>query len=145
MPATHETVVVPIDFSQETERLVRIALDHASAPENLHVLHVLYPLDYVSPGVLLGDVSEAEREKEVNKKFDELRDALGGPAFKTTVLMGDPGIQICEYADEHKADLIVVTSHGYHGLKRLFLGSTAERIIRHAHCSVLVLRRTDAE
>lgn len=38
--------------------------------------------------------------------------------------------------------LIVIPSHGYHGAKRLLLGSVAERVLRHAPCSVLVLRQT---
>jgi len=39
----------------------------------------------------------------------------------------------------------VIPSHGYHGVKRLFLGSVAERVLRHAPCRVLVLRRNDAD
>ena len=69
----------------------------------------------------------------------------GAPGARPAVLTGDAGIAVAEYATRVNADLIVVPSHGYHGLKRLLLGSTAERIIRHAHCSVLVLRRKDAE
>ena len=61
------------------------------------------------------------------------------------VLTGDAGLATADYASQVNADLIVVPSHGYHGVKRFLLGSTAERIIRHAHCSVLVLRRKDAE
>jgi nucleotide-binding universal stress UspA family protein len=57
----------------------------------------------------------------------------------------NPGTEIAEYADEIGADLIVIPSHGYHGVKRLLLGSVAERVIRAAHCSVLVLRRSDAD
>ncbi len=58
---------------------------------------------------------------------------------------GDPGLVITDYATEIGAGLIVIPSHGYHGLKRLVLGSVAERVIRHADCSVLVLRRGDAD
>ena len=68
-----------------------------------------------------------------------------GLAATVTVLAGDAGLETADYAKKVGADLIVVPSHGFHGMKRLLLGSTAERIIRHAHCSVLVLRRKDAE
>ena len=61
------------------------------------------------------------------------------------VIIGDPGISIANYAEEVKADLVVIPSHGYHGLHRLVLGSTTERVIRHCHSPVLVLRRHDAE
>ena len=61
------------------------------------------------------------------------------------VLFGNPGLEIADYAKNIQADLIVIPSHGYHGVKRFVLGSVAERVIRHAECSVLVLRRSDAE
>ena len=48
---------------------------------------------------------------------------------------------ICETAEKQKADLIVIGTHGFTGLRHLFLGSTAERVIRHAPCSVLVVRK----
>ena len=53
---------------------------------------------------------------------------------------GDPGHQIAQYAEEAKADLIVLPSHGRSGLQRLLIGSVAERVVRHAPCPVLVVR-----
>ena len=55
-------------------------------------------------------------------------------------LIGDPGTMIINYASDVKADLIVMPSHGRHGLKRLVLGSTTERVLRHTEIPVLVLR-----
>ena len=62
---------------------------------------------------------------------------------KTIIREGDPGLLIADYAAEVHADLIVMPSHGYHGVKRLLLGSVAERVLRHANCPVLVLRRPE--
>ena len=56
------------------------------------------------------------------------------------ILFGDPGHEITEFAERVKADLIVMPSHGRTGLSRLLIGSVAERVIRLAHCPVLVLR-----
>ena len=67
------------------------------------------------------------------------------PQVTFDVTIGQPGHEICEYADETNADMIVISSHGYHGMKRFLLGSVAEVVIRHAHVPVLVLRRADAE
>jgi len=61
------------------------------------------------------------------------------------VISGNPGMEISKFADDVKADFVVIPSHGYHGLHRLVLGSTTERVIRHSHAPVLVLRRHDAE
>lgn len=52
---------------------------------------------------------------------------------------------VCRYAATQPADLIVVTTHGRTGLRRLLLGSVAERVVRHATCPVLVVRRRDTK
>ena len=49
--------------------------------------------------------------------------------------------EICAAARELKADLIVIATHGYTGYKRMFLGSTAERVVQHSPCPVLVVRQ----
>ena len=58
--------------------------------------------------------------------------------------VGDPASVVAAYARKHQADLIVVPSHGYHGIKRMVMGSVAEQIIRHCECAVLVLHRYDS-
>jgi nucleotide-binding universal stress UspA family protein len=64
-------------------------------------------------------------------------------AVKVSVLVhdGTPFDEICHTAKTLGADLIVLTTHGYTGLKHVWLGSTAERVVRHAHCPVLAVRR----
>ncbi|MEO1982325.1 MAG: universal stress protein, partial [Fuerstiella sp.] len=82
---------------------------------------------------------------KVTEKLTQLADEHGASEATVAVQLGTPGLEIADYARDHGADLIIVPSHGYHGFKRMFLGSVAERVIRHAECSVLVLRRADAE
>jgi nucleotide-binding universal stress UspA family protein len=48
--------------------------------------------------------------------------------------------EITDAAKSLRADLIVIATHGYTGLKHVLLGSTTERVVRHAHCPVLVVR-----
>ncbi|MCA9065482.1 MAG: universal stress protein [Planctomycetaceae bacterium] len=145
MAFTDVTVVVPVDFSPQSEFAVRSAMSIAADPQRLHIVHVLMPLDSISPGVLLGDVSDKKRTEAVKTNMDKLAREQGAVGAKEVVLFGDPGLQIADYARSVEADLIVIPSHGYHGIKRFVLGSVAERVIRHAECSVLVLRRSDAE
>lgn len=144
--ASKKNVVVPIDFSGQSKIAIETALEVVDSPENLHVVHVLFPLDAVSPGVVWGELDDKKREEsalEHAKQF--LSDSNLPSTVKVLVRIGDPGTEIAEYAESVKSELIVVPSHGYHGLKRIFLGSVAERIIRHANCAVLVLRRSDAD
>lgn len=138
-------IVVPVDFSGESERAVAAAVELADAPANVHLVHVLFPLDSVSPGVVWGEVTDEKRETAVRDSFDQLIEKQNISGVSAEVIIGNPGLEIAEYAEKIQADLIVIPSHGYHGMKRLLLGSVAERVIRHANCSVLVIRRSDAD
>ena len=139
------TVVVPVDFSGESPNAIRTGLSIAGGASNLHLVHVLVPIDAISPGVLLGDVTEESRAAHVKEHLQKIAEENGAGDAHQSVPIGNPGLEVAEYAKDIKADLIIVPSHGYHGVKRMVLGSVAEKIIRHAECSVLVLRRSDAE
>ena len=67
-----------------------------------------------------------------------------GLTAETAVRDGDPRSVIVEEAEEWDADLIVVGSHGYTGLKRWLLGSVAQSVVGHAPCSVEVVRRKES-
>jgi len=64
-----------------------------------------------------------------------------GLALESRVRRGDPSHEIVEEAKSWGADLIVVGSHGRTGMQRLLLGSVAEQVVRHAPCSVEVVRQ----
>lgn len=67
------------------------------------------------------------------------RASQGNPSLEF-VAVGKPAAEIVKTAKEWPADVIVIGSHGRHGLERALLGSVAERVMRHAPCSVLVVR-----
>src|SRR5690606_19536033 len=144
-PLKHRTVVVPVDFSDETESAIRAGLERVQDPSGLHVVHVIFPLDVRTHGLLPEEASDSSREETAKLHLEETLTKMGVAGAHAAVLVGDAGLETADYAKQVNADLIVLPSHGYHGVKRLLIGSTAERIIRHAHCSVLVLRRKDAE
>ena len=60
--------------------------------------------------------------------------------MKRQDVIGDPGHEITEYAEEIGASLIITPSHGRTGLSRLLIGSVAERVVRLAKCPVMVLK-----
>ena len=138
-------VVVPIDFSTASENSLRTALELVKQPADVHVLHVVPPLDALAYGEIeMWHTENVASRRQAAERF--LADFLKQHGFANTtsaVLVGDPGLGISEYAREQGADLIVLPSHGYHGIKRVLLGSVAERVLRHAPCEVLVLRRKD--
>lgn len=70
----------------------------------------------------------------------ELALSFPDSTISTEVLLGSPDSKIVESAEEIGADIIVVGSHGYNRWERLLLGSISDSVVRHSHCSVLVVR-----
>ena len=143
---TQKPVIVPIDFSGMSVEAVETALQLASDPDNVHVVHVVPVLDHISPDREDWTIPGDEERRDLAKQhFSRFLDEHGFRNLREVVLDGDPGSVIAEYAAEKKAGVIVIPSHGYHGLKRILLGSVAERVVQLADCPVLILRRQDAE
>ena len=138
--APRNTIVVPVDFSEKSLSAVDVALQLAASPSGVHVVHVLQELSAVEPGEVWHTVDHETRKNHVLEALAKrLSDAMYRD-LRHAALFGDPGSEIAEYAREVGADLIVLTSHGRTGIKRLLIGSVAERVIRLAHCPLLVLR-----
>lgn len=135
-----KTVVVPVDFSEESYAAIEEAARLVQSPAALHVIHVLppfVPADSVMVWEVHAEKSAVSRARE--QLVRKLTDAGLGESH-AVVRIGDPGSEIAAFADELSAELIVLPSHGRTGLRRLLIGSVAERVIRMAHCPVLVLR-----
>ena len=138
-----KTVVVPVDFSTASADALKTALPLVAKPEDVHVIYVTAPpiaFNYAEGWALDDPATRMKAARQHLTKFLETANAAG---VKTIIREGDPGLLIADYADEVQADLIVMPSHGYHGVKRLLLGSVAERVLRHASCPILVLRRPE--
>ena len=141
-PLRTVTVVVPVDLSDESVAAIRVGLNCVAAPAGLYVVHVLPPLsDFWAAGLLEPLANGRTREDAARERIEELTGRAGALGAQAVVLEGDPGLEASGYADTVGAGLIVVPSHGYRGVERVLIGSTAERIVRHANCPVLVLRR----
>ena len=139
-----QPVLVPTDYSEASLRAIRVAKSIAGADSDVTVIYVaqdfdltLHPLTWTS-----GPMPDYQQDRLLAalRKWSEEHE-LGN--VNLVVRIGDPGMRVCAFAEETKIRLIVVPSHGRHGVSRLLLGSVAERIIRHCHGSVLVLRRTN--
>jgi nucleotide-binding universal stress UspA family protein len=139
--APRQKVVVPIDFSDDSFAALDTALDLVDDPKKVHVIYVLAVLEPAEPGVIWATIDEESRARHAEQALRErLADAkYQGVSMK--IEFGDPGHEVAQFAQEQGADLIVLNSHGRTGIKRLLIGSVAERIVRLAHCPVLVLRK----
>jgi hypothetical protein len=64
---------------------------------------------------------------------------FGGVKFGTVFTEGSPALDICSFAKHHDVDLIITSTHGLTGFQHVMIGSIAEKVVRHAPCSVLVM------
>jgi nucleotide-binding universal stress UspA family protein len=139
-----KNIVVPIDFSAESQKALQYASKLASQfGATLKLIHVVEPTPFINdlPNVVLTR-SDQEIAKESRIRLqalakDEIDELI---PVQTGVRIGKPYHEIASFAKVTDADLIVISTHGYTGLKHTLLGSTAERVVRYATCPVLVVR-----
>ena len=140
-------IVVCTDFSSCSDLALEQAADIASRDgARVFLIHVYDPKSVKGPGarpVLEGD-RQAWDEGSMHQ-LKEARHRFFGHIADTDVQYdavpsAHPSIEICRIAQETKASLIVLGSHGRTGMLRRLLGSVAEATVRHAPCSVFVVR-----
>jgi nucleotide-binding universal stress UspA family protein len=135
------TVVVPVDFSDDSLAAVDTALELVADPSGVQVVHVLPEASMMDPDPVWLEIDNANRS---DRTIDALRQRLPGERYEKLPIeieFGDPGYRIADFAHRIGAELIVIPSHGRTGLGRMLLGSVTERVIRLSHCPVLVLRK----
>ena len=139
-----QKVLVPMDFSKHSKAAVDwgVVLAHEHKAE-LHFLHVvdmdLHPEYYLISYEPILKTNSAL----VDRLNNNLVEFTGMPKGKAVYALeeGKPQSEIKKYADENDIDLIVMAVRGMSNLEHLLVGSTAERIVRTAHCPVLTVGR----
>jgi nucleotide-binding universal stress UspA family protein len=138
-------VLVPMDFSDCSKKALVDAVHLAGQFDaRVWLVYVRHPI-YYAPDMVPFGISEARREGVSDNAEQRLqalaREVAGRDApVETLIREGDPAKEIVAAAAELGADLIVVATHGYTGLKHLWHGSIAEKVVRYASCPVLVVR-----
>jgi universal stress protein A len=136
-------ILVPIDFSDCSKKALNYAIPFARQfGAELKLLHVVEPYP-AAPEMMPYD---AETIEYGLLEMEALRKELGnvGPC-SILVRKGAPPTEITSAAKDVEADLIIISTHGRKGLSRMFLGSTAERVVRSAPCPVLIVRECEHE
>ena len=145
VPRGFKSLIVPIDFSETSIRALDYALVLAlEFGSQIHLVHVLeFPAVFNSTSQPSYAIWDKEVKRSASARLDELVDEKADALISANseVCFGRAYQAICDAAQKQKADLIVIGTHGFTGLKHLLLGSTAERVIRHAPCSVLVVHK----
>lgn len=144
------TIVLGIDFSEASNE----ALDEAirlSMARNAE-LHVLYVDDHFRAPEGGREAAEAMLSRiehhavgRMNEMSRVTGQSLSFRKLYSHFRLGAPAEQIVQLASDLDADLVVVGTHGHSGLKRLVIGSVAERVVRLARCAVWIVRPKDHE
>ncbi|HLL53768.1 MAG TPA: universal stress protein [Myxococcaceae bacterium] len=119
-------------WPKDTQVRVVTVVENPAPPPN-----AFWPEAYMVPEPVYKQVRE-NAEKLVARMASALRER--GFTVETQVRQGDPRSGIVDEAVDWKADLVLVGSHGYTGLKRFLMGSVAQYVVGHAPCSVEVVR-----
>lgn len=138
-----KTILVPIDVAAKEAGAAALGMARELAEKHGGKITLLYVLAQV-PGYVETRLPMGFREKilaDATASLNEIA-AKGGLAKTAEVVVreGHPPTEILEFANERGVDMIVVASHNPGGVVDFLLGSVAARVVRHAHCSVLVVR-----
>lgn len=143
-------IVVAIDLHKGSNLVMSRALSQSAlAPSNLHVVCISEPnIANVKPPEDLGAVDLTGPDLHRIQQFSEQSLAAYRKKSSNTQLpslfhhhdTGDPAEKIVALAAKVNADLVILGTHGRTGIKRLLLGSVAEKVVRLAGCPVLVVR-----
>ena len=144
----YERILVAIDASEPSKVALQTAIALAKADGAALAIVTVHDELFVEGSAAPEDFSEVATLIEIDERdgktlLEHARSAAGtaGVSDVTVRLLdGEPATNIVDAARAHRADLIVVSTHGRTGLARFFVGSVAEHVIRHAPCSVLVAR-----
>jgi len=145
-------VLLAIDGSKESHLATRAAAEVAGAGSELHVLFVLETAQLLPqmpyPGFeaweTSGTVEEAEQNaRRLLSRISERVEAGGGTVKEPHLAVGKPDKEIIGLAEELDAGLVVLGSRGLGAVGRVLLGSVSDSVVRHALCSVLVVRGED--
>jgi universal stress protein A len=141
-------MLVPVDFSERSGKAVRYALAFAAgAKAELLFVHIVEP--YIPPAdiVMVESAALESIALRTAKKYMRKLVAESEPVVscKSEIRIGKPWVEIIKLAKETDTDLIVVSTHGRTGFAHLLMGSTAEQIVRHASCPVLVVREKERD
>jgi len=141
----YQNILIAIDFSgsadQVIERALHIAKQNNAKTSLLHVVDHLPPLGFGEEPLIAPDwmIPEQQLMDQAKKSLKNFAKKHSLQDREQLVGLGTPHVEVVRIAEERNIDLIVVGSHGRHGV-RLLLGSTANGILHHAKCDVLAVR-----
>lgn len=143
----YKHILVAVDLTNTAERVIKKAQQLQGSDTKLSLIHAIDYLPYMGFGetALITptySIPDEELISSAKKPIEDLQKKLGIEDSRLVIELGNAATEIVRFADEHDVDLVVIGSHGRHGVK-LLLGSTANGVLHHANCDVLAVRIND--
>jgi len=138
----YKKILAAIDLTEESDQVIGRARELANLYNcNLDIVHIIEPLGYAYGGDIPMDLTEVQQQLEDHAKqyLEEAGKKYQVADNQQHVIIGRPETEIHRLSEERNFDLVVVGSHGRHGIQ-LLLGSTANGILHGAKCDVLAVR-----
>lgn len=140
----YKHILFAVDFAEESRQITLQAGEMAQKfAAKLSLIHVLdnIPMPDISYGtvIALNDEIDNALLEQQKANLNEIGKQLNVPENQRWLIWGNPQEEICALAVQEEVDLIIVGSHGRHGLA-LLLGSTANGVLHHAPCDVLAMK-----
>ena len=140
--SNYTKILVAIDLSDDSSTVIERALAiSVNNQAELHVIHIIEPLSFAYGGDIPMDFSgiQDEIQQQATIQLKRFGEKHGIDESRQDIVMGRPEVEVHSKAEQIGADLIVIGSHGRHGLA-LLLGSTANGVLHGAGCDVLAVR-----
>jgi len=140
-----KTILVPVDFSKNSKKILKDSVDVAqNFGAKLTAVFIVQSFEDYSgffvPHIPIDQFQNEMFEGAKKKMVNFIEDTLGEvDSCDNYVAIGDVGEEIIKYAEKIDAGMIVMGTHGYKGLERVLFGSVAEQVVKNSPCPVLTI------
>ena len=138
----YKHILIAVDLTEESKRVADRAVNLArNSTAKISIVYIIEPMNFAYGGDIPVDLSSVQLQLEdhADRNLKEFSKIYKIPEKNQHILVGLPQSEIHQLSKEEQVDLIVVGSHGRHGLSLIF-GSTANGVLHGASCDVLAVR-----
>ena len=139
-------ILMAVDFTKSGEQILAKALDIAELNNAklsmLHVVEYTPPVDYANDPMAIRDIDDNKMLEQAKKSLQKFSKQHSLKNVDLSVEFGRPKHVISQFVKDHQCDLVIIGSHGRHGIS-LLLGSTASAVLHAMPCDILTLKIED--
>ena len=136
-------ILLAADGSEHSLRAAGKAAELAKLAGDGAVVEIVYVVDFETEknDVLRNiDQENIKEERQRRLQLTEGKIAAVGVKYKTTIMHGEPGPSLVNYANENNFDVVVLGSRGLNALQEMVLGSVSHKVVKRAHCPVMIVK-----